>query len=265
MTDYVVFDLETVPDLDMARRLLSLGTETPDAEVRQAIGEKYARADQDPRETFLKPPFHRIVCIGAVFARREHDGPFIVRSLGARHIGEKSEARLIADFVASLPQESGKGPMLVSFNGGGFDLPVLRYRALAQSVAVPGMFRGSGRDYWHRFGWDHIDLCDMLSGFGASTRPSLSEMAALLDIPAKLDGIDGSKMESVVNAGRLDDVATYCLGDVIVTFRLLLRFALVRGEIDEAQMAESEKSLDEAIDRQLKHRPLLSAMRRSQG
>ena len=264
MTDYVVFDLETVPDLDMARRFLGLAAEVSDDAVREAIGAKYARADQTPGEVFLKPPFHRIVCIGAIFAGRGDDGPFVVRSLGARHIGEKSEAKLIADFMAGLPRDdAGKGPVLVSFNGGGFDLPVLRYRALASSISVPRMFRGGGRDYWYRFGWDHIDLCDLLGGFGATTRPSLNEMAALLDIPTKLEGMDGAKIEAAVNAGDLDDVATYCLGDVIVTFRLLLRFAFLRGEIDEALMAASETSLDEAIGRQSKHRPLLSAMRRS--
>jgi len=262
VTHYVVFDLETVPDLVIARRFLRLEATVPDDAVRRAIAEKYARPDQDPAEVFLKAPFHRVVCIGAVFAERDHDGPFTVRSLGARHIGDKDEARLIGDFMASLPQEhGGKGPVLVSFNGGGFDLPILRYRALAQRLSVPSMFRGSGRDYWYRFGWDHIDLCDMLSGFGASARPSLNEMAALLDVPAKLDGMDGSKVEAFAAAGRLDDIASYCLGDVITTFRLLLRFALVRGEIDEGMLARSEESLEEAIERQAKHRPLLSAMR----
>jgi len=262
VTNYVVFDLETVPDLVIARRLLRLDAMVPDEIVRRAIAEKYARPDQDPAEIFLKAPFHRVVCIGAVYAEREHDGPFTVRSLGARHIGDKDEARLIGDFMASLPQEhAGKGPVLVSFNGGGFDLPVLRYRALTHSISMPAMFRGSGRDYWYRFGWDHIDLCDMLSGFGASSRPSLNELAALLDVPAKLDGMDGSQVEAFAAAGRLDDIASYCLGDVITTFRLLLRFALVRGEIDKGMLARSEQSLDEAIERQVKNRPLLSAMR----
>ena len=128
-------------------------------------------------------------------------------------------------------------------------------------LLVPGLFHGGRRDYWYRFGRDHIDLCDMLAGFGASARPSLNEMAALLGVPAKLDGIDGSQVEGFADAGRLDDIASYCLGDVITSFRLLLRLALVRGEIDEGLLAESEHSLDEAIERHEKHRPSLSAMR----
>ncbi len=188
--------------------------------------------------------------------------PSASRSIGARHVGEKDEPKLIADFLAGLPlDDGGAGPVLVSFNGGGFDLPVLRYRALALGLPVPGLFHGGRRDYWYRFGRDHIDLCDMLSGFGASARPSLNEMAALLGVPAKLDGIDGSEVEAFAEAGRLDDIANYCLGDVITSFRLLLRFALVRGEIDEGLLAQSEHSLDEAIERQAKHRPSLSAMR----
>ena len=112
MTSYVVFDLETVPDLDIARRLLNLGADVPNEEVRSAIGQKYARPDQDPREIFLKPLFHRIVCIGAVFAERDHDGPFSVRSIGARHVGEKDEPKLIGDFLAGLPRDDGgSGPV----------------------------------------------------------------------------------------------------------------------------------------------------------
>jgi len=201
-------------------------------------------------------------CIGALFAERQDDGAYIVRRLCARHIGDKGEADLVRDFVAALPRDdAGNGPVLVSFNGGSFDLPILRYRALAHGAPVPALFANSGRDYWYRFGRDHIDLCDMLAGFGASARPSLGEMAALLGIPAKLGGMDGTQVEALARAGHLDEIAAYCLGDVIVTFRLMLRFALVRGEIDDAEAATSEASLDAAIVRHLEHWPLLAGIR----
>lgn len=202
--------------------------------------------------------------IGALYAERDHDGPFGVRGIGARHVGEKDEAQLIGDFVANLPRDDAvKGPILASFNGGSFDLPVLRYRALAHGIAMPGLFRGGSRDYWYRFGWDHIDLCDTLSGFGASSRPSLNEMAALLGVPSKLEGMEGSQVEAFAQAGRLDEVASYCLGNVITTFRLLLRFALVRGELNARALGESEESLDLAVERLAKQRPMLRAMLRN--
>ncbi|MGD9882674.1 MAG: ribonuclease H-like domain-containing protein [Reyranella sp.] len=207
---------------------------------------------------------HRIVCIGALYAERDAEGPFDVRAIGARHIGEKDERNLVDSFLDSLPgYDRGMGPVLVSFNGGGFDLPVLRYRAMALGVTAPALFGRYGRDYWYRYGRDHFDLCDLVSGFGASSRPSLNEMAALLDVPSKLQGMEGSQVEAFVQAGRLDDVASYCLGDVITTFRLLLRFALVRGELDARTLGESEASLDLAVERLAKQRPILQAMLRS--
>jgi predicted PolB exonuclease-like 3'-5' exonuclease len=54
VTHYVVFDLETVPDLAVARRLLGLDAAAPDDAVRKAIGQRYARPDQEPNEVFLK-------------------------------------------------------------------------------------------------------------------------------------------------------------------------------------------------------------------
>jgi uncharacterized protein YprB with RNaseH-like and TPR domain len=83
-----------------------------------------------------------------LFAERQDDGAYIVRRLGARHIGDKSEADLVRDFVAALLRDdAGNGPVLVSFNGGSFDLPVLRYRALAYGAPVSALFANSGRDY----------------------------------------------------------------------------------------------------------------------
>jgi 3'-5' exonuclease len=259
MTCFVIFDLETVPDLGTARRLLNLGLEIGDAAVREAIGQRYARDGVAPADVFLKPPLHRIACIGALFADRADDGIITVRNLGARHIGEKPEVELVRDFIGALQRDD---PILVTFNGGGFDLPVLRYRALAHGIAGPGVFGKGGRDYWYRFGRDHVDLCDVLAGFGASTRPNLAELAALLNVPNKLDGMDGSQVEGFVQAGRLDEIAAYCLGDVIVTFRLMLRYALIRGEINAASAAQSEASLDTMIERQAKTWPLLAQMRR---
>ena len=74
----------------------------------------------------------------------------------------------------------------MTFGGNGFDLPLLRYRAFALGVPVPGLHGGGHRDYWHRFGQDHVDLCDVLSGYGASAKPSLAEMAALANVPVKI-------------------------------------------------------------------------------
>ena len=119
----IVWDLETVPDLAAAARMLDLRNAT-DADVREAIG-----------PGFPKHPLHKIVCIGALVASRQPEG-WRVDALGAPHIGERSEAQLISDFIEKIGQLR---PQLITFNGHSFDLPVLRYRAMVNRLSAAGL------------------------------------------------------------------------------------------------------------------------------
>jgi predicted PolB exonuclease-like 3'-5' exonuclease len=261
MTVLVVFDIEAVPEFDAARRLLAQLDSMPDAEIRRMLGERYSRDGEDPATAFLKVPVYRIVCIATLNAKREDGGgPWTVTQIGSRSVGEKTEAEVLLGFVKALPVDSrGTGPVLVTFGGSGFDLPLLRYRAFALGVPVPGLHGGGHRDYWHRFGQDHVDLCDVLSGYGASAKPSLAEMAALANIPVKIGGVDGGQVEAYVAAGRLSEVADYCLTDVLATYSVFLRYGMVRGDLTPAHLDASMDSLRATVQKHVERRPLLSA------
>jgi predicted PolB exonuclease-like 3'-5' exonuclease len=114
MSNVIVWDLETVPDLkSFAAASGHVGKS--DDEVRAELGDK-----------FPKHIYHSIICIGALVAHRDDAaGHWIVDSIGAPHVGERSEKELIAAFVQKIAQAS---PQLVTFNGSSFDLPVLRPR-----------------------------------------------------------------------------------------------------------------------------------------
>jgi predicted PolB exonuclease-like 3'-5' exonuclease len=260
MTTLVVFDIEAVPDLVAARRLLGEAEGTPAAETRQRLGQRYARNGDDPRTAFLKVPIYQIVCVATLSARREDGGAWQVNQIGSRSVGEKTEAEVLLGFFKTLPLDArGVGPLLVTFGGNGFDLPLLRYRAFALGVPVPALHGGVRRDYWQRFGQDHMDLCDVLSGYGASPKPSLAEVAALAEIPVKIGGIDGSQVEAYVAAGKLSEVADYCLSDVLATYAVYLRFAMVRGDLSPAHYAASMDSLKATVKKHVERRPMLSA------
>lgn len=261
MTVLVVFDIEAVPDYAAARRLLAQGDGTPDADIRRMLGERYARPGDDPATTFLKVPMYRIVAIATLNARREDGGgPWSVAQIGSRSVGEKTEAEVLLGFVKALPVDNrGSGPVLVTFGGNGFDLPLLRYRAFALGVPVPSLHGAGHRNYWHRFGQDHIDLCDVLCAHGASAKPSLAEMAALANIPVKIGGIDGSQVEAYVTAGRLPEVTDYCLTDVLATYSVFLRYEMVRGDLTPAQYEASIASLRTTVQKHVERRPLLAA------
>jgi predicted PolB exonuclease-like 3'-5' exonuclease len=111
-----------------------------DDEIREAIGNK-----------FPKHIYHSIVCTGALVAHREPTH-WKVDAIGAPHVGERTEKALITAFVDRIGELR---PQLITFNGNGFDLPVLRYRAMINEVAAPGL---ALRQYFNRYTEDALDL-----------------------------------------------------------------------------------------------------------
>lgn len=226
MERLLVLDIETAPDLAAGRRLLGPDAHEDDAALRAALGARQGAAD--PAGAFLKPPLHRIVALAALRAERLGPGePWRPVRLTVQQAAERDEAAILADLERSLAARPY--PVLVGFHSLGFDLPVLRYRALALGVPMPHLLNDTvGRRYGYRFGPDHLDLCDLLSGYGASTRPSLAEAAALVGLTLK-QGMDGAGVEAAIAAGRAAEVAGYCAADVAATWLLFLRFGVATG------------------------------------
>jgi len=226
----IVWDLETVPDLAAAGRMLGLAGEPP-ATIRETLG-----------DGFPKLPLHSIACIGALVATRSTEG-WVVRALGAPHIGERTEAELITAFVDKIEELA---PRLVTFNGSGFDLPVLRYRAMLHAIPAPGLTR---RNYFYRFSEHAVDLCDVLSSYGSSGKVKLDDLAKAFGLPGKPDGMEGSQVDAYVQAGRIREVAEYCESDVINTYRVWLRYEVFRGALSHVELELSERHLEEYLQR----------------
>lgn len=223
-SDVIVWDIETVPDLAGFARANGLEGKSP-SDVRTAMGDEFPRLI-----------YHLIICIGALVAQRTSNG-WEVQAVGAPHVGQRTEKELIESFVNKIAQLS---PQLVTYNGGSFDLPVLRYRAMIHNVFAPGMHN---RAYFHRYTDDNVDLCDVLSSFSYGARVKLDELSRIMGLPGKPDGIDGSQVETYFNAGRIQEIADYCKSDVINTYRLWLRHELFRGRLDQNQFEHSEENV----------------------
>jgi len=238
----LVLDLETVPDLDAGRALLGEAAGgLDDAALRAALGARYAREGQDPATAFLKPVLHRICAMGVLRAERDTpEAPWRILSCRARSTAEMDEPEMLR----RLEQMFRAQPVLIGFNTSGFDLPVLRYRALALGVPMPALLGPEGRDYTYRYGTAHIDLCEKLSGYRATTPPSLAEACALLGIPAKA-AMSGYDVEPAMAAGRGAEVARYCESDVAATYLLWLRWMQAMGATSIAgDLAECAAFMD---------------------
>jgi len=220
----IVWDIETIPDLGGFAAANGLTGKT-DEELIEALGDK-----------FPKHIYHSIICIGALVAHREQVG-YAVDALGAPHIGERTEKQLISAFADRIAE---LGPQLIAFNGLGFDLPVLRYRAMINEISAPGL---SARAYFNRYSDDAADLCDILSSFSFQGKASLNELSRIMGLPGKPDGIDGSQVFRYFREGKIKDIADYCETDIVNTYRIWLRYELFRGRLNESEYAASEANL----------------------
>jgi predicted PolB exonuclease-like 3'-5' exonuclease len=226
----LVFDIETVPDTELGRRLYGLEG-LADEDVAKAMTFKH---QQDTGSDFLPLHQHRIVAISVVWRHRES---FKVLSLGEP---DSPEQELVAKFFEAIDRHT---PDLVSWNGAGFDLPVLHYRSLRHGLRAPRYWETGDEDqsfrynnYLGRFHWRHTDLMDVLSGYQGRSRASLNDIAVMLGLPGKL-GFDGSQVWERYLAGDVVGIRNYCETDVLNTYLVWLRFEFLRGRLDAGALA----------------------------
>jgi 3'-5' exonuclease len=226
--DCLVFDIETVPDAELGRRL---GFEGDDVQVSERM---LAARAEETGSSFLPLEQHRIVAIST--ALRSGD-QLQVWSLGAAEGGEED---LVRRFFAGIEKLR---PTLVSWNGSGFDLPVLHYRMMRHGIAAPAYWDAGERDrdfkwnnYLNRYHARHVDLMDVLSAYQARGRASLENASLLLGLPGKL-GMGGEQVFEYWKAGRIEEIRAYCETDVFNTYLVWLRFQLVRGQLSAADHA----------------------------
>ena len=220
------FDIETVPDVEFGRRFWDLEG-LSDEDVGSAM--TFMRQQATGRD-FLPLHQHRIVAISV--ALRTAD-TFRVWSLGDK---DADEAEIVQRFFDGIERYT---PDLISWNGGGFDLPVLHYRAMKHGIQAPVYWEHGDNNrefrfnnYQSRFHWRHIDLMDVLSGFQMRGRASLDQMAVLLGFPGKL-GMSGDKVWQCWLDGGIEDIRNYCETDVLNTYLVYLRFEYIRGNLDD--------------------------------
>lgn len=239
----LTFDIETVPDVELGRRLLNAPAALDDAAVAEAMESRLT-----PREgggsAFLPPHQHRVVAISCALRSGES---FKLWSLGEP---DAPEADLVQRFFDGLER---LGPTLVSWNGRGFDLPVLGYRALRHGVAAPRYWEQGDHDpgyrwnnYVSRFHWRHVDLMDVLGGYQGRGWARLDEVARLLGLPGKLGG-SGESVWSWFLRGERERIRNYCELDVLNTYLIYLRFEVFRGRLAPAVLQQEHALVRETL------------------
>ena len=241
------FDIETIPDVELGRKLYGLDDLT-DKQVGYVM---QTRRREETGSEFLSLEQQRVVAISVALRSRDS---FKVWSLGDSNA---SEAEIIQRFFDGIDKYS---PDLVSWNGSGFDLPVLHYRALRHGIAAPRYWEIGEEDssfkwnnYLNRFHWRHVDVMDVLSGYQGRGRASLQNVAMLLNLPGKL-GMSGDKVWDCWLEGGIEQIRNYCETDVLNTFLVYLRFQLMRGHLTkELYLQENQRIRDYLSDQTQPH------------
>jgi predicted PolB exonuclease-like 3'-5' exonuclease len=239
----LAFDIETIPDTEGGRRVHKLG-DLDDNSVAKAM---FHLRQQKSGSEFLALHLHRIVAISAVYRGRGNE--YKVWSLGSDNTGsdsaegentineEATEAQILQAFHDLIDRYT---PTLVTWNGSGFDLPVINYRTLKHGISAPRFWEQGEEDnsfrfnnYISRYHMRHTDLMDTLAMHQRPGVP-LDELSVLLGFPGKMD-MSGTQVWEQWQAGKLAEIRDYCETDALNTYLIYLRFQLMRDYLSATQ------------------------------
>jgi predicted PolB exonuclease-like 3'-5' exonuclease len=238
----LVFDIESIPDVDGLRALRGAPAEQTDEQVYGGwLEERKAKGQSD----FMPLHLQRVLVISCVFRNAEG---LRIHSFVDRD--GKSEGKVVQTFFHAVEKHT---PQLVSWNGGGFDLPVLHYRGLRHGVEA-SKYWDLGEDdrefkwnnYISRYHMRHLDLMDLLAMYSPKNNAPLDAMAKLCGFPGKL-GMDGSQVYAQYLAGQTEDIRRYCETDVMNTYLVYCRFQKMRGGLTEVEYEQEIAMVKETL------------------
>jgi 3'-5' exonuclease len=207
-----------------------------------------------------KPIWHRVVAISFVQARIEKHSDrserYIAECCRTGGQADWEEKRIIKKFWSYF---SGCQARVATWNGKGFDLPVLRVRAMMHGISAGTWYMSGTKwdSYTQRFAPDwHCDLMEQLSDYKACAVMKLDDIAVALGLPGKIGG-HGSEVEAMVERGEIDKVRAYCECDCLNLFVLYVRWALLTGRTDLEGHNASLESLVRYLELERSDRPHL--------
>ena len=241
---YLVFDIESVADAPLVAKLRYPGQSLAPAEgVRRYRAELMEKFENDFIPYTFQIPIS--VAVGKVAA----------------------DFRLVDIVVLDEPQfrphvitenfwrgwEKYHRPTLVTFNGRGFDVPLLELSAFRYGLSLPGWFQATGKpaeQSRNRYNTtSHIDLCELLTNFGSTRfQGGLNLAANLIGKPGKMD-VQGNMVQDLYDLGKLAEINDYCRCDVLDTYFVFLRSRVLIGQLtidaEQAIVAEVKTWLEE--------------------
>ncbi len=243
----LVFDIETIPDVESGKRLYNLNG-LSDKEAAEVMFTR-RRQETDGSSDFIRHHLQKIVAISVLLSTSDQ---LNVWTLGN---ADSSEKVILERFFEGIEKYT---PILVSWNGGGFDLPVIHYRSLLHGVQAPRYWE-TGKDdqgfrwnnYLSRFHERHTDLMDVIAAYQYRSVAPLTEIASMLGFPGKM-GMSGDKVWDAYLDGEIEAIRNYCESDVLNTYLVYIRYELIRGHYTQSSYDTECKRVREMLGKENK-------------
>lgn len=250
MADYRVVDIETVVDRSVWTPPAPRWVLAPRGElVAGPDGLQPCSAGLLPDDPFPPPQAHRVVAVAwcdlvstdTAYYQLEGVYSFCLWNTESQQKADAAEHGLVLAFAEA---EDGDNAQLVTWNGRGFDLPVLNLRALKHKIPMGWYYKE--RDFRYRYNDAyHCDLMDYLGDYGAARNMKLNDVCHLVGLPGKIAEVTGESVASVVAKGDILDnmnaIKRYCAQDAVQTALLFVRSRFHKGMINH-------KEHDAAVD-----------------
>jgi predicted PolB exonuclease-like 3'-5' exonuclease len=246
-TRYLVVDTESVPDGELIAQVKYPGESlSPEEAIARAQAE--ARAASANGSDFLPVALQIPVAVCVVRVGADYS----LQAIKCLDAPQFRPTEIVRQFWLGVEQTYAKAN-LVTFNGRGFDLPLLELAAFRQGLSL--------KNYWHRsrdrYQGNHIDLQDRLTNRGASRMAGgLNLLAKLLGKPGKT-GVAGCDVYQMHREGRIAEINDYCLCDTLDTYFVFLRTCVLSGDMPADREAEIVRRAREFLEARVTDWPVL--------
>lgn len=247
---YLLFDVESVADGDLIAKTrypsIELSAESAIAKFRNELLSTSGR-------DFI--PFTYHLPIAVVVAKLRAD--FSLVEIVSLDAPEHRPHVITKHFWTGW--EAYEQPTWVTFNGRGFDIPLMEHAAFRFGVSAPQWFNLMAKSFEQKRNrynlQSHMDLHDVLTNFGATWyRGGLNLAASLIGKPGKMD-VQGDMVYDLFLQGRIEEINEYCRCDVLDTYFVFLRCMVMMGRINLDQEGALVAAARELLEREASLHP----------
>ncbi len=244
-TAFLILDTESVPDGGLLNRVKYSGENLSSEEAVRRAQEEAREKSRDGSD-FLPVTFQYPVAVCVLRVASD----FTIQALTALDTPHYRPVEIVRKFWQGVALYKAK---LVTFNGRGFDLPLLELAAFRSGCSAREYFYSSR----NRYNGNHIDLFDWLSNYGACRLAGgLDLLAKLLGKPGKME-VAGNQVYQMYQAGKFQEINDYCMFDTLDTYFVFLRSRVLAGELDSNEESERVQQARQWLENKMSDLPVL--------